>query len=103
MLGDPGIPKPNFTGTISTDAKVALADIQRQLAATTAKIKAEEASLTDAVRIADMAYNSAQQTLPAGDPSIADAKAKLESAAAAIGRSAAAGSKGVVTGIGGGA
>ena len=77
LLGDPGIPPPNLTGSIPASASNQLESVQ----ASNAELEKQYFSLSDAFTSAVIAasdaldaYNRAQNKYPAGDPAIAAAR-----------------------------
>ena len=86
LLGDPGIPPPNLTGAVPTEA---VSTYESHKAANDAlsnefkKITDEFITLTNASLAAHSAFTEANNTYPAGDPAIAAAYDKWKAAQAA--------------------
>ena len=86
LLGDPGIPPPNLTGAVPTEA---VSTYESHKAANDAlsnefkKITDEFITLTNASLAAHGAFTEANNTYPAGDPAIAAAYDKWKAAQAA--------------------
>lgn len=77
VIGDPGIPKPNFVGEVSEGTISALEQKQVETKATLDSISKElDASIAE-VNAAKAAYIEAARTLPAGDPALAAARKKF--------------------------
>ena len=77
VIGDPGIPKPNFVGEIKEETVSALEQKQTETKATLDSISKElDASIAE-VNAAKAAYIEAASTLPAGDPALAAARKKF--------------------------
>jgi hypothetical protein len=78
-LGNAKIPSPNFTGEVSDTAKSALEKITEAKKAKAAKIAELDEKLAQQKKIADDAiipWQTAKNSLPAGDPSIEELRQK---------------------------
>ena len=76
LLGDPKIPKPNFSGEIPSAAKAALQSAQEKVTKST-MVSSEVATLSIDLKQAQSALEGAEQSLPPGDPQIETAKEKV--------------------------
>lgn len=76
LLGDPKIPKPNFTGEIPSAAKAALQAAQEKVTKS-AIISSEVSALSIDLKYAQSQLEAAEQSLPSGDPEIEIAKEKV--------------------------
>ena len=76
LLGDPKIPKPNFTGEIPSAAKAALQAAQEKVTKSTI-ISAEISTLAIDLKYAQSQLEGAEQAFPPGDPQIETAKEKV--------------------------
>jgi len=69
LLGNPKIPKPNFTGEIPSAAKAALQAAQEKVTKS-AMIGSEVTTLSSELREAQLQLESVEQSYPPGDPQI---------------------------------
>ena len=76
LLGDPKIPKPNFTGEIPSAAKAALQAAQEKVTKST-MVSSEVATLSADLKEAQSQLEASEQSLPPGDPQIDITKEKV--------------------------
>jgi len=76
LLGDPKIPKPNFTGEIPSAAKAALQAAQEKVTKST-MVSSEVATLSADLKESQSQLEAFEQSLPPGDPQIEIAKEKV--------------------------
>jgi len=76
LLGDPKIPKPNFTGEIPSAAKAALQAAQEKVTKST-MVSSEVATLSIDLKQAQSQLEAAEQSLPPGDPQLETTKEKV--------------------------
>lgn len=82
VIGDPGIPNPNFVGEIKEETVSALEQKQVEVKQTLDSLSKELEAATTAADAAKKAYIEAARTLPEGDPGLAAARQKYNEAAA---------------------
>lgn len=76
LLGDPKIPKPNFTGEIPSAAKAALQAAQEKVTKSTI-VSSEVSTLSIDLKYAQSQLEAAEQSYPPGDPEIEISKEKV--------------------------
>jgi hypothetical protein len=76
LLGNPKIPKPNFTGEIPSAAKAALQAAQEKVTKSTI-VSSEVSTLAIDLKYAQSQLEGAEQSYPPGDPQIETAKEKV--------------------------
>jgi len=76
LLGNPKIPKPNFTGEVPSAAKAALQAAQEKVTKSTI-VSSEVATLSIDLKYAQSQLEGAEQSYPPGDPEIETAKEKV--------------------------
>jgi hypothetical protein len=76
LLGNPKIPKPNFTGEIPSAAKAILQAAQQKLTKSTI-VGSEVSTLSIDLKQAQSQLEAAEQSYPPGDPQIETSKEKV--------------------------